>query len=174
MPTLQGLAGNLGGDLACISVQFTYLDLQQLTSGSGAKTLNLFNILTGPPYNTSKPLTFPQGSMPVFVRVKHSVAFAGGSLSGMTVSVGKTTGAATTQYTTAFNIFQAVADTTLQETANPTNGQLSAVTPTVTFTPTGDNCSAATAGVVNIDFLYYNMTTVGQVSNGVQVSPNPL
>jgi hypothetical protein len=91
----------------------------------------------------------------------------------MTVSLGSSGGSAT-QFTSAYDVYQAVADGTLQETATPAMGKLSAVTPTVTFTPTGANCSVCTAGVVNIDVFLCPITTTGQVSNQVQVSPNPL
>lgn len=155
--TRQGLATNLGGGVCLDSFQFTFTDLQG-TSGAGAKTFNLYNILSGPPYYTSIATTFPQGSMIMEMRVKHSVAFSGGSLTGMTVSVGKT-GGAVNFFTPAFNVFQAVADGTLQETFAIPMGQLSPVTPTVTFTPTGDTCANCTAGVVNIDVLWCKVTT---------------
>jgi len=169
--TRQGLATGLGSLVNFWSYQFTFNDFANLAGGSGvAATLNLFNLLSGPPYNTSIALVYKQGSVILYIRVKHSVAFSGGGLTGLTVSVGKT-GGATNFFTPAFNIFQAVADGTLQETYSPAMGQLSAVTPTVTFTPTGAALQAITAGVVNIDVLLAEVTTTlitsGQSSNAV-------
>jgi len=102
-----------------------------------ANTFNLYNQLYGPPYNQSVAMTIPQGSFILYTRVKASTPFTGGSLSAMTVSLGKS-GSANNFFTQAYNVFQAVADGTLQETFAQPNGQLSSYTPTVTFTPTGD------------------------------------
>ena len=61
--TQQGLAGNLGGTIQFWSFQFTYSDLAGNAAASGvAATLNLYNQLSGPPYNTSIAMTIPQGS----------------------------------------------------------------------------------------------------------------
>src|SRR5262252_1185393 len=95
--------------------------------------------------------TLYQGSVVLYVRIKHSTAFSGGGLTALTVSVGKSGGSATF-FAPAFNIFQAVADGTLQENvATNGMGQLSAVTIQANFTATGANLSAITAGTVQID-----------------------
>ncbi len=139
------------------SYQFTFNDLAAIV-GSGVKTVNLYNLLSGPPYNTSVAEAWARGSIVLYIRVKHSVVFAGGSLTGLLMRVGKS-GGATNFFTPDYNLFAAVADGTLQETFDTPMGQLSAVTPTVTFTPTGDSLSVATAGVVNIDVLMALVTT---------------
>ena len=154
--TRQGLANNFGGAIQGWSFQITAADLQ-LTSGAGAQTMNLYNLSGGPPYNALIPFTIPAGSFIAYLRLKHSVAFSGGTLSGMTASLGKL--GALTQFSTAFNIFQAAADAALYESASPTMGQLSEVTPLVTFTPTGDTCANCKAGVLNIDIFYFPVTT---------------
>jgi hypothetical protein len=173
--TQQGLAGNLGGSIQFWSFQFNYLDLQGTTTASGvAYTFNLYNQLSGPPYNTSVAMTIPQGSFILYTRVKHSTPFTGGSLTGMTVSVGKL-GAANNFFTQAFNVFQAVADGTLQETFAQPNGQLSTYTPTVTFTPTGDTLAHCTAGVLNIDVAIFPVTTPAQyVANNIVLNSSVL
>jgi len=173
--TQQGLAGNLGGAIQFWSFQFTYLDLQSTATASGvAYTFNLYNQLSGPPYNTSIALTIPQGSFLLYTRVKHSTPFTGGSLTGMTVSMGKL-GFANNFFTQAFNVFQAVADGTLQETFAQPNGGLAAYTPTVTFTPTADTLAHCTAGVVNIDVALFLMTTPAQyIANGIVLNSSVL
>src|SRR6266481_1187523 len=138
----SGIATNLGGSIKFKSFGLTFADLQG-TSGSGAKVFTLES------YN--------QGSFLLFIRVKHSVAFAGGSISAMTISVDK--GSTAAFFAAAFDIFQAVADGTLTEVPMPPIGQLSGFTIKVTVTPTGDSCSAATAGQVNIDICSVSVTT---------------
>ncbi len=155
--TKQGLATGLGSMIVFNSYQFTFNDLAAIV-GSGVKTVNLFNALSGPPYNTSIAEQWARGSIALYIRVKHSVVFAGGSLTGLLMRVGKS-GGATNFFVPDFNLFSTVADGTLVEVTSLTMGQLSAVTPTVTFTPTGDSCSAATAGVVNIDVLMALVST---------------
>jgi hypothetical protein len=82
--------------------------------------------------------------------VKHSEAFTGGTLSAMTVSVG-TTGTPT-RYTSAFDIFQAAADTTFQDTDLMKSETMAAAGHSVIaqFVSTGDNVVNATAGSVDI------------------------
>jgi hypothetical protein len=165
--TRQGLATGLGSLVQFWSFQFTYADL---TTAGLTQTLNLYNILSGPPYNTSIALALKQGSVVLYIRVKHSVAFSGTGITAMKLRVGKS-GGVTNFFTPDFDVFQAVADGTLQETALVPMGQLSGVTPTVTFTSVGGNVNAATAGVVNIDVLLAEVTTTlttpGQTSTAV-------
>ena len=154
--TRQGLATNLGGNLQFWSFQFLYSDL---TSQSGASaTLDLYDILTGPPYNTSTAMTFPKGSVILYIRVKASVAFAGTAITSLKIRMGKS-GGTTNFFTPDFELTTTVADGTLQETFATPMGQLSATTPQVTFTAVGGNLSALTAGVVNIDVLLAPVTT---------------
>ncbi len=86
------------------------------------------------------------------VRIKHSAAFTGGSVSACTVSVdGAVDGVGA--YATAFNIFQAAANTTLQWSQCLKNGTAASTGQVVsaTFTSTGDNLVNLTAGAVDID-----------------------
>jgi len=125
------------------SFQIGYTDLAG-TSGSGAKTWNL--------------ITLPQGTFIQYIRIKHSVAFSGGSISAMTVSVGKSTGVVDF-FVKTFDIYQTVYDGALSETFAPAMGGLAAVTLTATLTPTGDTCANVTAGVVNIDVAVSSVKT---------------
>jgi len=62
-------------------------------------------------------------------------------------------------FTSAFDIFAAVTDTNVQETALFKHGNKAALPVLATFTPTGDTCAAATAGQVDIDVAFMNVTT---------------
>ena len=157
MATRQGLATNLGGNLQFWSFQFTWNDFAAYTANL-AHTFNLYDILTGPPYNTSTAWTIPQGSVVLYIRVKASTAWAGTSITSVKVRVGKS-GAATNFFTGDYELTTTVADGTLQETFALPLGQLSAATPTITFTAVGGYLSAMTAGVVNIDMLLVPVTT---------------
>lgn len=79
--------------------------------------------------------------------VKHSTAFAGTGITAVTVSVGDSSG--TTFYTAAFDIFQAVADTTFQDTSLFKSSTYVARDVLARFTCTGGNCNAMTAGEVD-------------------------
>ena len=121
------------------SYQYTFTDLNG-TTGTGVQTFTMD--------------TLPQGSVILYVRVKHSVAFACSGTSTITPSVGKS--AALTYFSTGLDVCQAVADTTLAETYATAMSKLSAMTLLLTFTPgtIGATLASATAGVVNIDILY--------------------
>jgi hypothetical protein len=101
--------------------------------------------------------TLGAGSKILGVEVKHSVAFSGGTINAMTVSVGNASSA--TAYTSAYDIYQAVLNTNLQETALFKAGTAAAVDVLATFTSTAGNLVAATAGSVDIKVLYLNVTT---------------
>jgi hypothetical protein len=156
--TRQGLATNLGGSLQLWSFQFTYNDVTD--TADTKKTMDLFDILTGPPYNTSTAWKIPQGSVVLYIRVKASTAWAAtpASITSVKIRVGKS-GAATNFFTGDYELTTTVADGTLQETFNLPLGQLSAATPTVTITAVGANLSTMSAGVVNIDMLLVPVTT---------------
>lgn len=101
--------------------------------------------------------TLPRAGKILGVFVKHSVAFGGGSISAVSVSVGKS--GSTTFFTSAFDILQAVADTTVQETALFKGGQLTALPIVARFTSVTANLSALTAGSVDIYVLYLPVST---------------
>jgi len=102
--------------------------------------------------------TLAQGSFIFYIRVKHSVAFAGPSVTAMKVRVGKS-GGTTNFFANDFDVFQAVADSTLLEVMTPPMGQLSAATITATFTAVGANVNVCTAGIVQIDICAAAVTT---------------
>lgn len=95
-------------------------------------------------------MSLPQGCIVKTVRIKHTVAFAGGSLSSMTVSVGSSAGSATT-FKAAFDCFQAVAATSL--VCAPATAQFATyAADTLQCKFTGSHAvNTATAGSVFID-----------------------
>lgn len=138
----SNLSLNLGSGISVRRFTYTYLDLQAL-SGSGAKSVAMF--------------TLPVGAVILGVRAQTVTAFTGGSLSAMTLLVGKS--GTTNYFTSAFDIFATASDTTVQETALFKHGNKAALAVIATFTPTGDTVAAATAGQVDVDVWYGNVTT---------------
>jgi hypothetical protein len=83
------------------------------------------------------------------VKLKHTEAFAGGSIASYTVSVGVSGTAA--KYASAFDVHQAVSSTAFQlSTTVGAEDNSSATQIIATATSTGANLNAATAGVVHI------------------------
>lgn len=153
--TRQGLATNLGGMLQFWSFQATYADVTD--TAATTKTMDLYDILTGPPYNTSSPWQLTRGSVVLYLRVKASVAFAGTAITSLKVSLGKS--GSTSLFLPPFELTTAVADGNLIEVFNLPMGQLSGFTPILTWTSVGGNLSAMTAGTVNFDLLIVPVTT---------------
>lgn len=145
------LTTSLAGNTSYVKWTIGY---QDLSAAATTQTINLpWNAQAVNPQN----FTIPQGGKMLGVMVHHTVAFAGPSITAMTVSVG-VSGTATF-FTAAFDVFQAVANTTLQETAMFKSGSLVAVPVTVTFTSTGANISVLTAGSVDIYMNVLNCTS---------------
>ena len=90
------------------------------------------------------------------VEIKASTAFSGGSLTSVTVSVG-VSGSVTT-FASAFDIFQTVGDTVLQETDQFKSGSRAALSVIATFVGS-HNMSTATAGAVEIGLLIADTST---------------
>ncbi len=136
-----GLALALGEGLLYKRFTITHADL---TDTDTEQTINLF--------------TLGKGSKVLGVNIKHSVAFAGGTINAVTVSVGSAiVGAA--GFAAAYDIFAAVANTSLQETAGFKSGGYDAQTVYAVFTSTAGNLDTATAGSVDIDILVADVTT---------------
>jgi hypothetical protein len=83
------------------------------------------------------------------VKIKHSTAFSGGTLTAFTVEVGIS--GDTTKYASAFDVFQAVADTTFQLSDGLfSENHGSTTTVQITARSTGDDVADATAGSVDV------------------------
>jgi len=150
---MQDLATSLGGRVRYTRFVIGFKDLQGIPAGAGAQPLTLNSAS-----NPSLAYTLPSGSKILGVSVKASVAFTGGALTAMTVSLGVT--GAVTRFTSAWDIFQAVGDTVLQETALFKAGQGSSIAALIaTFTPTTDVVQNCAAGQLNMDIFWLPMST---------------
>jgi hypothetical protein len=133
------IASNLGGFVEYRKFSLTYADL---TTAGTTQTIALF--------------TLPANSKILGVYQKTSVAFSGGSLSTMTVSVGSALSA--TQFTATYDAFAAVNDTNVQETAMFKSGTAAAQAVNAYWTGS-HNVNTATAGAIDICVLFLNVTT---------------
>lgn len=163
----QDLAASLGPNIAFLKYTITYNDLAALAAATTPTTFYLATDPGGNPFqapSTTAPpsasnFVIPQAGYINYVKIHPTISFTGGSTTACTVSVGKLGGSATF-VAPAFNVFQAVADTTLQETFAVASGQLSAWGITVTFTGDGvRNLTAYTAGSVDIYISYTAVST---------------
>lgn len=155
----------LNGGLAYVKFTLTYSDLS--TAGL-SQSINLQqNPIPGGAVAITPAVNFqiPQGGVLLGVRIHHTTAFSGGAITAMTVSVGKS--GSNAFFASAFDVFQAVGDTTLQETSLFKAGGINAVPVTATFTSIGANVNAATAGSVDI---YLCLLNVSQ-SSGPSTTP---
>ena len=86
------------------------------------------------------------------VRIKQSVAFAGGTISAYTLSVG--IGGDLAKYASAFDVFQAVGATVFQLSDGPFSENADAATSVrLAAIATGDDLDNASAGSVDVDVL---------------------
>lgn len=133
---------NLGQGLTGKKFTIDYTDLTATAATSKAQAL----------------WTLPAGAKITAVNIYHTTAFAGTSITAMTVSVGKSGTA--THFTATLDIFAAVADSGVLETAMFKSGQKTALPVIATFTATGANLTALTAGQVVIEVYYVNPNTL--------------
>lgn len=151
------IASSLGMGTVQYRVSIYASDLNALPNSAGAKTFNLVNVGG----NATNPLVCPQGGKILGVQQHLVTSFSGGTLSAVTLSIGKSGGSATF-LTAAFDIFQASGDTAVQESAGLfKSGQNSQWTLNATVTPTGDNAANATAGQVDVYIWMIAPTTTG-------------
>jgi hypothetical protein len=144
-----GLA--MGGNVAFCIFTIGYQDLLAIAATSSGQLPLVYN-------QGALAFNIPAGGLMLGVRIHHTVSFAGGGpLTAMTVAVGN---AGTANFfAPAFDIFQAAANNTLQETALFKAGTVAAVPVTVTFTATGGNLSQLTAGSVDIWLYWLNVSS---------------
>ncbi len=145
------IALSLGAGLSWIKFSIGYTDL----NATAATTLAIR--LPAQPPNTTPYFQIPEGGVLMGVQVHHTTAFAGAAITAMTVSVGLQGGSATF-FTNAFDIFQAVANNTLQQVSMFKSGSVAAVGITANFTATGANLTALTAGSVDIFLCVLNVS----------------
>jgi hypothetical protein len=112
------------------NIDFSYFSAAALTN-----SINLFSMLRG---------TVLHG-----IKIKHTQAFAGPSISAYTISVGIS--GSNAKYASAFDVFQPVGSTIYQLSSNFSGEDDAAVTQiTATAVSVGANLSAANAGIVSI------------------------
>ena len=93
--------------------------------------------------------TLEAGGVIHAVKIKHSTAFTGGTLTAFTVEVGIS--GSTTKYASAFDVFQAITATTFQITEVVDSEDHGAgTTIQITARSVGDNVVSATAGSVDV------------------------
>ncbi len=91
------------------------------------------------------------------VKIKHSASFTGGTLSAFTVEVGIS--GSSTKYASAFDVFQAAADTTFQLTdVVDSEDHGSGTTIEITARSVGDDVGDATAGSLDVWVLVSKAT----------------
>lgn len=137
----KGLAAQLGNGASFTRYTVNYADL---TAAALVQTLLLFNL--------------SKGGKILGINIKHNTAFAGTGQTAMSVSVGSSVVGAT-GFASAFNIFQAVADTTMQETNEFKSGGYAAQDVNAYFTAVGGNLNVGTAGSVDIDVYCLDLDT---------------
>lgn len=146
------LVTSMGGNVTYVKFTIPYTDL----TGTASTALTT-NLLANPSVGNTTAFQIPQAGVVQGVKVHPTVAFAGTLVSAMTVSVGVT--GTTTALTSAYDIFQAVSNTVVQETALFKSTTIAPITVTVTFTATGANLTALTAGSVDIYICMLNVST---------------
>lgn len=157
------VASSFGGKICATQFIITFADLAAIT-GSGAQSINFTdagnsNFIFQLPPAPGIPYVGSAAGLGKFigVEVKEQTTFVGTGIWALTISVGRSGNNAL--FTTAYALMQTVADTTLQETSLFKAGGRNQFAPTVTFTPTGGNLSAMTAGAVTVTLFYWNTST---------------
>jgi len=139
---VTNLLSQLGAGLKIVKYTITYKDAND-TAGT-SKTITLF--------------TLPQGAMVLACRTKHTVAFAGASITDMSFVVG--IAGTTNQFAADLDIDAAVANTTLNQANGPTSAVGHAKIDVIaTIGSTGANLTALTAGSVDVYLVYVDITT---------------
>lgn len=135
-PGLYARGVELSGDLAHLPLCRNYsVSHADLSAAAATEDITLFEL--------------PARGVVTGVTIKHSESFSGGSLAGMDVSIGDTSGASA--YSGAsFDVFQAVSDTTFLDASVFKSTTFAARDVFARFTATGDNIDAATAGKVDV------------------------
>lgn len=83
------------------------------------------------------------------VVLKHSTAFAGGTISAYTISIG--IGSNLTKFSSTFDVFQAVSETATQSTLQQQMSAFGSTTPVqISAVSTGANLSASTQGSIDV------------------------
>lgn len=137
---------NMGPGTVIERFTITHSDL---TEADGSQTIDL--------------MTLPKGSIVKGVRIKHSELFTNSAGCTCTCAVGAAAGA-TNLFAAAFDIAQAVADTTAQMTSGWKAATYAADTLQATIASNVNVNTITTSGIVNIDvelWLFPDLTATG-------------
>ena len=127
--------GELSGVLSHLPRCKTYsVSENDLTAAAATQDLTLFQL--------------PARGVMTGVTIKHSTPFGGGTLTGMSVSVGDSSDPSVSA--PAFDVFQAASDTTFADSALFKSTTFAASDVLARFTATGDDVGNATVGVVDV------------------------
>lgn len=120
---------------SCLWVKVATLSFSAFSAAALANSIALF--------------VLPAGGVIHGIKIKHTVAFAGPSISAYSISVG--IAGSNAKYASAFDVLQAVASNAFQLSDNfIAEDDVSTTQVTATATSVGANLSAANAGAVNI------------------------
>jgi hypothetical protein len=162
----QELPLRYGYSLTCTRFTLTYADLATATAATPASVTladalgNLFSVA--------------QGGLVFGIRVKHDVKAAAPALTALTMTIGQVGDTTNNTFfvATPYNLFAAVADNTVQETALFKAGQDAAFNINVTFTGDGTyNLSTLTAMQVHIDIFVAQFGPINTQANAPSVTP---
>ena len=170
------VASAYGSFITYRKVTVNYTDLTDAVGGQ-AQTLSLSGLGGTTPANqlslvNSGIITIPAGAWLIGARMKVTALFTGGSLATLTASLGISGGSATgiiaasdvlgctvgTVYSQAASVLTTINSTTL----------LPALIPQVTFTPTTYALTALTAGQLDIELIY---TNISQTTSNTSYTP---
>lgn len=130
--------GDIGIDLSVPRWRKFTFDYTDLAAAATANDIELYSL--------------PAGGIIHAVKIKHSTAFSGGTLSAYTVSVG--IAGNLTKYASAFDVFQAVGNTTFQlSNSFGSENHGAATSIRIEATSVGDDLDNATAGEVDVWLL---------------------
>ena len=105
--------------------------------------------ISAAPSQTITIVSLPANYFITSVRIKHSASFAGSSITAMTFSLGSGGTTNTTAFSPAFDVFQAASSTAFWIDGGAMATTTAADTLTGTFTATGANLTAVSAGSLN-------------------------
>jgi len=112
-------------------------------------TISYSDIAAAAPTDTETFLSLPQNTVIEYIVVKHSTAFAGGSISSLLMDIGDGTDA--DELLAAYDVMATVDDTANEVVSTVYIGSFASTTDIIaSFTAVGDNLDQLTAGSVDI------------------------
>lgn len=164
----QELPLRYGYGLTTTRFTITYADLVALfTAAATPQSMTLQDVL-------GNSFQVAQGGLVLGIRIKHDTIFAAPALTALTMTVGQIGDTTNNTFFTsvAYNLMQAVGDSTVQETLCFKAGQDAAFNLNVTFTGDGTyNLTTVTAGQVHIDVFVIQFGPINTQLYPTSVTP---